>query len=216
MPRRAHPIVRAWLGSLVLAACSAGAPPAKVALGPPTTPLPPIVAELGSPCVHDTTTRSPGQIRMREIDTTCGPGGRASIVELADYVTITGKHFVPGYDLDDDPRFHGTFQGPIVYPPGVLRVITLARSRRGQDVIEVTVYADGWRLWIKGVDEVGQQFPTAGLLIADRRYLTAADVDRIHDRMGLSRDVPLDDDQALRRALGKLPSLPPGKDGELR
>ncbi|APR74690.1 Hypothetical protein A7982_00036 [Minicystis rosea] len=153
-----------------------------------------------------------GRLYHREIDTRCGAGGRTSVVALGDYDTITGRH---RYDVDSDPDLRDTFKGPILFPKAVLGVITLARGVGEGNVSEITVYADGWLLWIKGVKAESEQFPTARLHIIDRRYLTARDERWFRDTFKLTAEVALDDDEALRRALRKLPSVPPGKTGQV-
>jgi hypothetical protein len=206
----------AWVAlAASLVGCRPPAPPP-----PPTTALPPSLRLLGSPCTPGTTKTRPGE-QDRSIEATCGADGHVSIVVLGGYHAVTGSHndgWHPSGDSQsypDEPRFE--LEAPIQPPPRVLATITLGRtgSRQGPDVTELTVYADGFHLWIKGVDSYAAQFPTAALTVADRRYLTAEDEFRLRDGLGLPLDTPLDDDEALARALQKLPSVPPGRAGHL-
>jgi hypothetical protein len=170
----------------------------------PTVDLPAGVEALGTPCSRQTT----GYV--------CGAAHRVSSVRLTDYEAITGRDGSDG----DDPLAPSRHVTPVMFPTRILGVITLARdwSRPGghQHVNEITVFADGPRLWIRAVHEYAEQFPTASLTILDRRWLEADHAGRILDALDLPRNVDLDDDDALRRALSAMPnSLGPHLYGEL-
>ena len=191
---------------LLVATLVASCAHAAAQLGPPKTPLPLRIAALGEACPPDEPEGARAAAAFPEIEIRCGTHHRVSIVMLGDYTAVTGKRLGSGaaYEFSDDPLFPKTPEGRMTLPRRASSAWSRSRGFRRQ-VDEITVYADGWRLWVRGVHEVAEQFPTAALTIFDRRYLTPADEARLREGLGVPGNVALDDDEALSRALAKLP-----------
>jgi hypothetical protein len=161
----------------------------------PTTPLPASAGAIGLACGDDW---EAGSFYAR-----CGRGRRISVALFIGYEAVTGKNFrycsgelrpefCNQYQDSTEPPEH--FQ----YPPTPLADVTDARD--GQRANRRVLYADGPYLWIEVVVEVAQQFPSASLLITDRRLLSETDRAFLRRALGIDAKVDMDDDLALRRA----------------
>jgi hypothetical protein len=130
-----------------------------------------------------------------------------AILQLTDYYLITGRRPPGGPEVrfDEDPlaQLHAEDTPGIRCPPERLGTLTYDReARRPRDLVnEVAVYADGWRLWIRAVEEVAAQFPTGSLTIVDRRFATSKQREFLREALELPPEIDLDDDRALREAL---------------
>jgi len=170
----------------------------------PTTPLPAFATALGLPCGDDW---EAGSLYAR-----CGRGQRVSVAEFNDYEAVTGKNFRycagiirPGFcnqyaDSTESPEH-------FEYPSTPLAEVTYARS--GHQVNKTVLYVDGPYLWLKIVVEVKQQFPSASLMIADRRLLSEKDRAFLNRALGFDATVDIDDDLALRRSVATLQKTSP-------
>jgi hypothetical protein len=128
----------------------------------------------------------------------CGRDGRISAVLLNDYWAITGKRPAPAqgeYLFEDDPI---AMQAPIDMPTTLVGRVVFGTRSAG----EISVYADGWRLWLRGLLEGDAQFPTGAITIVDRRYMTTEQAAKIGDALGVSPD-DLYDDARLVGALAR-------------
>jgi hypothetical protein len=205
--RRVSSTIGAMVLGLAASACTRPASP----LADPSTKLPWFAARIGEPCDTD--------IEWGGGDEHCTAGRISYVTRWGPGVhnLITGVVPSQGccsYGVPCRQSWEPPAQSPTgALPPTLLATRTAARV--GLDTDEQRIYVDGAYLWVVGVSEVSVSCRRGSILIADRRLLADADRTFVREVLDLEDPVDLDDDEALKRAVEALPSLPPGTNGYL-
>lgn len=172
----------------------------------------PTVFDLGAKCAQ------PNPITIGNLYQRCGKSEQISVAVYSSYTSVTGKPapaptHVDSYGVEHAEAGYSQNGASEVFRYPATRSITLTHARSGQYVNEQVVYADGPYLWIKTVNECGVQFPSASLLIVDRRLSTDSDDAFVREALGLKEAVRIQDNRALSQALEAVPTIAPKSSG---